>query len=323
MKRILAGCLTLVMMFSLCVPTLATDSIHNRGYYEEFEYEDVLGDLYHVIYTYDEKKAVVTVLDDDGNLISEAEREKGSNYIIETKLQKEVKGTPASLNGEKSTQIIDISELVLPVVEQMDNPVAPAVNTSVSINLPGSTTYTSKGMYNTDYIYQGNILKGEAFYRQTGAVDEYDRISYRFVRNTTINAIVLVLGGVYGWVTGTAIRHILGSAGIGIIGVGITTDWVFRGCVKAYEYQFKCEMRYNGSTKVMSVIKRDLEYLIVEDEDGSVIDFFFDDISYSSPSQAINMRCSEAVGYAAAAFNAKYITGSNPSLTLPVSGPVY
>ncbi len=110
---------------------------------------------------------------------------------------------------------------------------------------------------------------------------------------------------------------------MGLIGAAITTDWEFNGCVNAYEYQFKCEMEYNGRNVVMSLIERDLEYLIVEDEKGNVTSFTFDDYSYSSPSNAIDFLCSEAVGYAAKAFYLKYITGYQPSLPLPVDGPVY
>ena len=36
-----------------------------------------------------------------------------------------------------------------------------------------------------------------------------------------------------------------------------------------------------------------------------------------------NAWCSEAVGYGAKAFNVKYITGSDPSLRLPVTGPTF
>lgn len=82
-------------------------------------------------------------------------------------------------------------------------------------------------------------------------------------------------------------------------------------------------MKYNGVNVTMSQITKSLEYLIVEDEDGNVIDCYFDDFSYSTPSQAISGWCREAVGYGAKAFNIKYITGSDPSLPLPVTGPVF
>lgn len=148
-------------------------------------------------------------------------------------------------------------------------------------------------------------------------------MSYKFVRNTTINAIVILVGGVYGWVTKTSIINILAGAGISVVGVAITTDWVFNGCVKSFGYDVQCRMEYNGVRIVMSQIEKKLEYLVVEDDDGNVTGVSFDDFSYNTPKEATNAWCSEAVGYGAKAFNVKYITGSDPSLRLPVTGPTF
>lgn len=43
-------------------------------------------------------------------------------------------------------------------------------------------------------------------------------------------------------------------------------------------------------------------------------------VSYTTADQAIEGGCSEALGYAGYAFEAKYITQSRPNLKLPVSG---
>ncbi len=82
-------------------------------------------------------------------------------------------------------------------------------------------------------------------------------------------------------------------------------------------------MEYNGVRIVMSQIEKKLEYLVVEDDDGNVTGVSFDDFSYNTPKEATNAWCSEAVGYGAKAFNVKYITGSDPSLRLPVTGPTF
>ena len=322
-RKVVSMFLALCLLFSMCVPASAVDRVQDQDkeYSEKFEYVDDFGEKYHGVYTYDGEKAVVAVYDATGNLVSKAEREQGSDYIVETVYHGGRGKEFSSRDNTKETKILNVNDFVIPVLEK-DLATTTAVRT-VEIDIPGSTSYTSKGMYNTDYLYQGRILKGEAFYRQTGNVDEYDRMSYKFARNTTINAIILILGGVYGWVTEAMIQSILVSAGIGLAGVGLTTDWIFNGCVKAFEYQFKCEMEYGGRDVVMSVITGDLEYLIVYDEDGYVLDFFYDDFSYSSPTQSINSRCSEAVGYAAKAFSIKYITASDPTLPLPVNGPVF
>ena len=46
-------------------------------------------------------------------------------------------------------------------------------------------------------------------------------------------------------------------------------------------------------------------------------------ISYTNEDSALTGGCSEALGYAGYAFEAKYITGTYPNLALPVSGPSY
>ena len=67
----------------------------------------------------------------------------------------------------------------------------------------------------------------------------------------------------------------------------------------------------------------EFEYLLSKDILLGTTNRTFDNFSYSTPEQAVNMCCKEAVGYAAQAFSAKYITGSKPNLSLPVSGPVW
>lgn len=321
MKKFVASVLVLVMMFSLCAPVMATESLQRKNHYGEFEYVDALGDQFHGIYTRDDEKAEVVVYDETGNLMSRAVREHGSDFIVETVTKKESGGALESRSRETETRTININDYIIPVPERQGDVASPASLSSLEIDLPGYTYYTKKGTYTTDYIYQGNILKGDGYFRQNGDYYEYDRMSYKFVRNTTINAIFLVLGGAYGWVTETIIKNILISAGIGFTGVVITTDWVFNGCAKSFGYDIQCRMKYNGANVTMSQITRNLEYLLVEDEDGNVIDCYFDDFSYSTPAQAITAWCSEAVGYGAKAFSYKYITGANPSLPLPVTGP--
>lgn len=46
-------------------------------------------------------------------------------------------------------------------------------------------------------------------------------------------------------------------------------------------------------------------------------------LSYTDEDSALTGGCSEALGYAGYAFEAKYITKNYPNLSLPVSGPSY
>lgn len=79
----------------------------------------------------------------------------------------------------------------------------------------------------------------------------------------------------------------------------------------------------NGRSIKMSEITKKFDYLLSKDILLGTTNRTFDNFSYSTPEQAVNMCCKEAVGYAAQAFSAKYITGSKPNLSLPVSGPVW
>lgn len=332
MKKTLSFILVLSMMLSLCTPVLAVSNDSNGDvFYEEFEYYDSLGDKYKGVFLRDAEKSVASIYDEAGNLVVKSEREHDSNIIVETvpKSTESNMRTAISLEDNFETRLVDINDLLVPTDEISANtenisagaPVTIAATTGDSV--PGSTVYKKYGTYNTDYLYMGEILTGDGYYRRTGNYTDSNRVSYQFVRNTAITTISLALGAYYSWLTLTKVKDIIVGLGIGATASALTMDWNFKGCVRAFEYQFKCQMVYNGSSIKVSEITRNLEYLYSEDEVLGTTNYNFDDFSYSSPTQAVNMRCSEAVGYAAKAFSIKYITGSDPSLSLPVNGPVF
>lgn len=323
MKKYIASVLMLAMMVSLSMPVKAAGHIQNKDHYEEFEYVDDFGDRYHGFYARDDEMAEVAIYDEAGRLISRAIREQGSDLIIETISKKAGGEALESRSEEMETRITNINDYIIPVPEKQDSIANPASSASVEIDLPGKTYYIKNGTHNTDYLYQGYILKGDSYYRQNGDNYEYDRMSHKFVRNTSISAILIIVGGVYGWATKSVIEDILFSAGVGVAGVALTTDWVFNGCAMSFGYDIQCRMKYNGANVIMSQIERSFEYLVVEDEKGNVLGYYFDDFEYSSPATAIRSWCNEAVGYGAKAFNIKYIAGTDPSLHLPVTGPIY
>ncbi|WP_295582701.1 hypothetical protein [uncultured Oscillibacter sp.] len=314
MKKIIACCLVVTMIFSLGISASALGTSDVQPYYEEFDYVDSLGDTYRGVYTRNSASAVVTIYDRNGNLVSKAEQKNGSNLIVES-----IRGEGITRSDGMITRVINIHDLVIPTPA---NEVGGNVPALLSDTIPGSSSWRSNGYYNTDYLYLGNRLRGEGFYRNTGKYSEYDRVSYKFVQDTTISAIVLVISGFYSWMTAAKVTQVLRDLGVGMGTAAITMSWNFHGCVRALTFQFKCEMEYNGTDVVMSQIDRDLEYLYAYDDISGTESYIFDDYSYNSPTQAVNMRCSEVVGYGAKAFNVKYITQTNPSLRLPVSGPV-
>lgn len=327
MKKLTAWVLMLTMMFSLCVPAFAVGRQPDTFYYEEFEYIDSVGDRYHGTYTYDDKSAIVIIYDETGEVISKAERRLESNYIVETIPKNFFEGASINEISNAEIKITNINDLIIPLTENVaQNGIemyAPAATTILGDPIPGSKIYKSNGYYRTDYLYQGKMLQGEGFYRQTGKVSEYNRVSYRFIRNTSVAAVVLTISSLYTWAKAEKIKDLMEGLGVSIVGGVITIDWDFYGSVQAFEYQFKCEMKYNGRNIVMSEIEGNLEYLSIKDKDGNVKACYFDDSSCGTPNEVLEMKCSEATGYAAKAFNIKYISGSDPSLPLPVNGPVF
>lgn len=82
-------------------------------------------------------------------------------------------------------------------------------------------------------------------------------------------------------------------------------------------------MSYLGTNYDMCIISRQIDRIRFINTDTGLVTEIFNPISYTTESDAINGYCREAVGYGATAYNVKFITGTNPNLSLPVSGPVY
>ena len=329
MKKIVSLILVMATMLSLYVPVKAAEKgLGTYRDYEEFEYVDSFGEKFRAVSYKDDEKTVAIVYDSQGNMIVKSERAFGSDYIIET-VTEEVAGRNAlNTEGTTATRVINIKDMQVPwsgsPLDSMNTPSYGVMATDTGDTVPGSTAYKKYKTYNTDYLYQGEILTGDGYFRKTSATPvTSNRISYNWVRNTTINTIFLILSGYYSWVTLSTTKQIIIGLGIGIAGASMTSDLHYRGEVETYTFQFKCQMDYNGRSIKMSEITKKFDYLLSKDILLGTTNRTFDNFSYSTPDQAVNMCCKEAVGYAAQAFSAKYITGSKPNLSLPVSGPVW
>lgn len=344
MKKIISIMLVISIFTCISAPAFATSvSLHpieivretytsasqNGVFYESYSYVDSIGDTYNVSFSKSQEETTAIITDESGNLIAKSEYINGNSFITNT--------IPVSARSifphNAYTENISIDSYVKDDSEfeksffiedssLVQNPMTVAATTSGGDPVPGSTTYKYYKTYNTDYIYLGEILKGDGYYRKLSGYDEYNRASYAFQKGVTIAAIFTILGGVYSFLTGTVdILTLAGGMGISVIGSAIGMDWNLNACVRSFDFQFQCRMVYNGSTKTMSQIAHQLEYLYGYDEVLETDSYVFDSFSYSSPEQAVSAHCSEAVGYGAAAFNAKYIMGTYPTLVLPVSGP--
>lgn len=335
MKKFLSILLCFVMVFTMSSTAFAAnntvsidDSISSftsesgDDYYtESYNFVDSVGETYKVVFEKTAAKTTTILYDSRDSFVSESEWITGSDDITTTF------ATPTAAKSSASTtaDTVNISDLVV-------NDSALNIVTTKSINaarsggdsIPGSTAYTFYKTYNTDYVYLGNILKGNAYYKKVGTYTEYNRMSYAFQRSIALTTVLTLIGGVYSFITGTyQVLVLAGGMGISFAGGLLTTAWNVDCSVRSYPFDFRCLMTYNGSSVVMSQIRRNLEYLYGKDTYSGNESYVFDDFSYSDPTQAVGGYCSEAVGYAAKAFSIKYITGSDPSLSLPVTGPVW
>lgn len=329
MKKFMSIILVMATMLSLYVPAQAVEKGPGTYKdYEEFEYVDSVGEKFRAVAYKDDEKTVAIVYDSQGNMVVKSERAFGSDYIIETVTEEVAGRSVLSTEGATATRVIDIKDMQVPwseaTLDSMNTPSYGVMSTDTGDTVPGSTAYKKYKTYNTDYLYQGEILTGDGYFRKTSATPvTSNRVSYNWARNTTINAIFLILSGYYSWVTLSTTKQILIGLGIGLAGAALTSDLNYRGEVETYTFQFKCHMDYNGRSVKMSEITKKFDYLLSKDILLGTTNRNFDNFSYSTPEQAVNMCCSEAVGYAAKAFSVKYITGSDPDLSLPVSGPVW
>ena len=346
MRKFISIVLTLALFTSISAPALASStSLHpieivketyvssteDGVFSESYNYVDSLGDLYNVSFTKSSTQTTTVITDEFGSLVSKSEYIDGNDFItntipITTRAGSDVGTFSENINidyyVEDDSEFNETFSVQAPLVTA--NSVATTASSSGGDPIPGSTSFKHYKTYNTDYIYLGNILKGDGYYRRLAGYDEYNRSSYTFQKGAALASIFTILGGIYSFLTGTTqIAALAGGMGISIIGSALGMDWNLDACVRSFDFQIQCRMEYNNSTKIMSQITRKLEYLYGYDEFIEADSYVFDSFSYGSPNQAVNAYCSEAVGYGAAAFSAKYITGNYPNLVLPVSGPSY
>ena len=304
-----------------------TSTTEDGVFTESYCYVDSIGDTYKVFFSKTQKKTTVVITDEIGTLVSKSEYLSGADFITNTTATLTRSGSSQEIQTENidiDRYIVDNSEFdkVFFVRDLSATQRSTTVRSSGGDPVPNSTTFTHCGTFNTDLLYQGRILTGEGYYRMLPTYTEYNRNSYKFELNTALGAICTILSGVYSFLTGTdKILILAGGMGISFIGSALATDWNLNACVRSFDFQFQGRMLYNGSTIITGQITRQLEYLYGYDEIINRSSYAFDARYHTSPAQALRDYCSEAVGYGASAFLAKYVDCTYPTLVLPVSGP--
>lgn len=91
---------------------------------------------------------------------------------------------------------------------------------------------------------------------------------------------------------------------------------------RSYDVTFKANMKPYSSYITISKIDKVIDFVYVTGGPNE-LSKYVNMLSYTDEDSALTGGCSEALGYAGYAFEAKYITKNYPNLSLPVSGPSY
>lgn len=333
-KTILSLVLSFSMSLSLFVPAyavgkdeLVTDTSNSSSNISA-SYTDENGDSYVLTYQDNDGYLVSTVANRNGDIISRAEMVRGKDEITVTNYQSgATSSTQSSVANQQSVEVktyrlqdfvIDEPEICSNAAERdMSNPV------STNATIPGSSAYTYHGTYNSNISFLGQILTGDCYYRRVGTYSTYNRHSFAFERGVELAVVTTVIGAIFSFVTATTLRNILIGVGISFTGSALGMDAELDCEVHAYDFQFKCQMKFENKTYNMCEITRKLEYLYTYEKNLDKDVYEFDMSSYLSANDAITAYCKEAVGYSEQAYEAKFMNQTKPNLSLPVSGPVW
>lgn len=276
------------------------------------------------IYSIQQSGNLITVTMSDKNnvLLQKTEYNQSSGDIVTIIYHQKTRTAEESLVTVERRNIEEF------IVNSLPNQDFGAINEIMAASAPAYTFY--KRMSTPDHIYLGAPLAGDTYYRDLGITRIYNRLNYNFVRGTAITAILAILTSYVGVIRAAAsaaaqtaaVNDLLFGFGIGVAGGAITIEWKPTIEAVTYDYQFKCSMVYNGKTYTMSEIHRDIEYSRIKDDKNNY-SYFINMDSYLTESAAKDAFCTTAFGYAARAFEVKFISGYDPGLSLPVDTLVW
>ena len=312
----------MAMCLSLFVPAFATEETPTIF---STDYVDALGDKYTLTCEDNDGHITSTILNADGDIVSKAEAVRGEDEIIVYDYQEVVAPhSRTTTHTIESTTIYHLQDFLVDDSEQVNTDAQNLVSPlATNATIPGSSSYTYQGTYNSNITFLGKILTGDCYYRRVGTYSTYNRHSYAFERGVKLSAIVAAVSVAFSALTGSTVPVILGGLGISFVGSALTTDVKLNCEIHAFDFQFKCQMKFDNRTYNMCEISRKMEYIYIHEEYLDTDTYQFDMTYYSTPDAAVTAYCKEAVGYSEQAFEAKFINQSKPNLSLPVSGPVW
>lgn len=326
MKRFVSAVLAMTMLFSLLCTTASAVEKESVGKKGSTTITDDFGNRYVVTEEETDDFFIATMTKEDGTLVSRSVLNWETGEIVTESLADQgttEKSVAATAAASDSDYVISRSSVYDYIVS--DGAATAAETRGSSYDSDYNYSYKFRKTGNTDYLYMGQILTGDCYYRCTGYYDESNRMSYAFARDVQLTVIEAAVA----WAIGKGpllvldlVKNILKEFAIGWAEGKLLEDFNPIVSIRAFDFKFKTTMEYNNRDVSMCIIDRVIEYVYAEvNGRGALTDV--DMFSYTSEDQAINAMCSESLGYAAAAFSAKYITQNYPDLSLPVSGPSF
>ena len=328
MKRIISIILVVSITLSLaCVSVGAVDYGNDAAVEDTAIIVDSVGNEYELSYAEDGNTATATLAELDGTLVSESVLNFATGEIVSTVLVEVV--NTGGLNEAASIpsnggQYVTITENIQDYIVE-ESPIMTREGAYYDPRYGDHEYITYQTGMRTEFEYKGQTLTGDCSYMCTGYYDEYNRESFQFVRGTVLSAIVVVLTNVWSGAQISVLsilKMLLEEFGISWAESIILEDFEPIVAVRAFDFYFRTKMRPANVDVVMCVIEKQIEYAWAE-VNGVDSLLAVDMISYSNQDDAINGMCRESLGYAAYAFEAKYITQTYPNLPLPVSGPPF
>lgn len=308
-RKLMSLCLCLILVISTVPCVSASEMVSDNK--ERIAITDISGDTYYLTYQKTETGAIVTQEDHTGFLLSKSIFVQATGEIIGIRY-----GSPYnSAQANSSSNILEIQHYN--INDSMDKN-----NASLSSsNMLKTPSWTYHKEMDSEYYYLGERLAGDTYYRNLGLVDEYNTIRQTFISGSLISAIVAFFTASFDLPFKTICYSILVALGIDISIDVVLNDADIFVCVREFEWEFRCDMDYNGRTYDMCEISRPMEY-VYSAELISGLDKYEYYSGYSSELAAVNAYCQQAVDFGAYAYNLKFITENEPDLPLPVNGKV-
>lgn len=312
-KKILSLILASAMCLSLAVPALALPENNDQF---RTTFWDSSGIRYEIGITYSNNETEVKQYDELGNVISVSTVNIDTGEICTYTMSTPLK--VSALGGKKQNVThSNVTDYILSASEQRHT----------SRGYDGSfydPTYVLVETMNTDYRYRGDILTGRCYKQYTGNYVQSQQINHTYASGLAVTTVLASLSVTLKSPKLAAITlSVMESVGVSVLNDCILGNFNPITTTKTYDVNYQITMKPENSYIVMAKTSGSIPFGYIKGDGAHDFTQFVNSSSYTSENQALYAGYTEALGYAAQAFEAKYITGTRPNLILPVSGPSY